>query len=1181
MSNCRWIQLFLFALWGSGYSQLQVKNYFSITGKKDVPVTVMCQDQRGYLWLATNDGIFKFDGRTSEELFPESGILRKSITALYCDSNETTWVGTNEGKVYTVKGNKLDSLNFAGHPNSEKITSFYKSGEGICVGTYGNGIYTYLRGNLKHLTKKNGLNDDVIYKIAGAGNDNIWCGTDAGISEVGHIFSIPVFKSISVKNGLPDNIVRDLVVEQNKLLISMQDSGVCYFDLAARKIEKSYFFSNWTLGTVLNSQSLNHSKVIIGTEKEGLIEVDKNVLRVYNYSKYILTPSINQVFIDREKQIWIASKRGISQFTEQRSAFITTDDENAGNNVMALVIDNDNSMWLGTTLGISKVMIDGEGNKVIRKMQGLTKYTISCAAKAPNGCICFGTYGSGIVILTSDGKKNVIINSKENHLSNDNISNIYFSDNTTVYISTLGGGLIKAHVDCEDVKKTFRVETIFNESSGLGSSYVYAAVTDDTGKLYVGTDGGGLQVLENNKFINLTQKFRLRSSTVFSLCKDKFNTIWATSNADGILRYNGKTLQTINSTNGLRDEQPQQIIPTENALFALNSKGIDKIYYSERGLSYYDFGDGDVEPNLNAVISYNNKIYSGTNKGVLTYRTNVEAFDSIKPLVFIKNFFVNYKKFPVDSLSEFKHHQNSMAIAFEGIWLKNPAKLLFRYKLDGLEAEWQYTNEGNTINYNNLNPGSYLFSVQVKNDEDVWSDPTEFAFTILTPIWKRWWFWLLVVSAGALGIYVFITYRLKSLQRENILLERRVKERTSQIEKQSQIIESKNIELEQLSLVASKTDNVVLILDAAGKLEYINESFEKVNRMSIADLRRIYGESIYELSNNSRIREIIEDAVTNKRSVNYESLNNKVGEGLEIWESSTLTPIFDEGGNLKKIIIIDTDVTLRKRQEQLIVQKNKDITDSISYARKIQHAILPAKSLITKHLPQHFTLYMTKDIVSGDFYWFAHLNNCSIIAAVDCTGHGVPGAFMSLIGYNLMNRIVNEKKITDPHLILLELNNGVLEVLHKNESESKDGMDIAICKINHKQKTLDYAGAMRPLWVVSETENGKKELIELKADKIPIGTKQKDRTQQIAFTTHTLPLTKRQSFYIFTDGYADQFGGPKEKKYSTARFKQLILDTAGMEVARQEQALREEHVSWKGECEQVDDILVIGFRIEI
>ena len=1169
------ITLVLFFYSAQLFSQLQVKNYFSFTGKKDIPVNVIIQDFTGYLWLGTNEGIYKFDGRQGTEVSKDFPVLKQEISALFIDSKETIWIGTKKGKVYLIKNTSLDSILFPSKPNEEKITSFCELKGGICIGTYGNGIYTVSKTQVNHFSAETGLSDNVIYKITSDENNTIWCGTDAGITQVESVFSKPVFTVISNKMGLPDNIVRDIDFEEERLLISMQDSGVCYYNRQGKKIERIPFFSNWALGPVINSFTQNKNKLVICTEKNGLLQIDKGAIYVYNYQDYITGSTINQAFIDREKQIWVASKKGVSHFTERRYNFINAAKGLSDDKILALAIDNDNAVWIGTTKGISKIMNDAEGKIVVNKIRDLDKYTISCATKAPDGNIWFGTYGNGIIILSSETKNSVIINSKEDKLANDNISNIYFADNNTVYISTLGGGLIKATVNLEGMQKTFTIEKTYTESEGLGSNYVYAAITDNAGNLFLATDGGGLQVLAGDLFIDLTKKYKLSSNTIFSLCKDKYNNIWAASNANGILKYDGKSLTAINMASGLRDEQPQQLIATENTIYAINSKGIDKINCKDNSVSYYDLYDGEMEPNLNAIFFSGDKIFSGTNNGVLTFRTNFEMSDSIKPKVFIKSFFLNYKPFPLDSIFEFKYNQNNIAFSFEGIWLKNPAKLYFRYKLHGLEDEWLYADEGKTVNYNNLSPGHYTFIIQVKNEEDVWSEPTGHSFIILTPIWKRWWFWLLLIAVGASGMYMFVKYRLKALQRENLLLERRVKERTFQIEKQSKIIESKNIELEQLSLVASKTDNVVLILDPDGKLEYINESFVKLNKMNMADLEKNYGKTIYELSNNPNIREIIQDAVKNKRSVNYESLNKKIESGAETWESSTLTPIFDDNGKLKKIIIIDTDVSVRKKQEQIIIQKNKDITDSISYARKIQHAILPSDTLIKTHIPDSFVLYMTKDIVSGDFYWFSHFEDFSIIAAVDCTGHGVPGAFMSLIGYNLLNRIVNERKITDPKNILMELNNGVLGVLHKNESESKDGMDIAICKINHKKNTLEYSGAMRPLWIIHS--NG--ELSEIKADKIPIGTKQKDREEVIAYTTHTIETKKGDAFYIFTDGYADQFGGKKDKKYSTGKFKELLLANSKLDFITQETNIKQEHLVWKDENEQVDDILIIGFRL--
>jgi serine phosphatase RsbU (regulator of sigma subunit) len=258
---------------------------------------------------------------------------------------------------------------------------------------------------------------------------------------------------------------------------------------------------------------------------------------------------------------------------------------------------------------------------------------------------------------------------------------------------------------------------------------------------------------------------------------------------------------------------------------------------------------------------------------------------------------------------------------------------------------------------------------------------------------------------------------------------------------------------------------------------------------------------------------------------------------------------------------------------QIISQKNKDILDSINYARRIQTAILAPKEEVFEVFKDAFILYKPKDIVSGDFYYFSRTENRAIIAAVDCTGHGVPGALMSMIGNDLLNHITHEKKVEKPSEILDLLHQGVTNILKQDEkhSDTKDGMDIALLSFDFKKKILEYAGAYRSLCFV---RNGK--MTEIKADKFPIGNVQQERTK---FTNHELDFQQGDMFYFYTDGYADQFGGDKGKKFMVKRFHELLVQLSDKEIKEQEKTLDDTIETWKANTEQVDDILVIGIRI--
>jgi len=257
-------------------------------------------------------------------------------------------------------------------------------------------------------------------------------------------------------------------------------------------------------------------------------------------------------------------------------------------------------------------------------------------------------------------------------------------------------------------------------------------------------------------------------------------------------------------------------------------------------------------------------------------------------------------------------------------------------------------------------------------------------------------------------------------------------------------------------------------------------------------------------------------------------------------------------------------------QKELVEEKNKEILDSITYAKRLQDAILPPLKVVKEFLPNSFILYKPKDIVAGDFYFMETLSNKIIIAAADCTGHGVPGAMVSVVCSNALNRAVKEFKLNDAGQILDKVRQLVLETFEKSESEVKDGMDISLCVLDLTNLSLHWSGANNPLWLIHNNE-----LIEFKPDKQPIGKSYEPHP----FTTHQISLVKSDTFYIFTDGYEDQFGGEKGKKFKSAKMKELFLSIQINSMEEQRQQINESFEKWRGELEQVDDVCVIGIRI--
>lgn len=434
---------------------------------------------------------------------------------------------------------------------------------------------------------------------------------------------------------------------------------------------------------------------------------------------------------------------------------------------------------------------------------------------------------------------------------------------------------------------------------------------------------------------------------------------------------------------------------------------------------------------------------------------------------------------------ELTYDKNHITFHFAGISYKDPKGVRYQYKLDGLEDSWSPAVTSNFATYTSLPSGSYNFQVRAINADNTVSDqPLEIAFQITPPFWGTNWF-----KAFALIVLISLAYglhnlRMKKIKQDKAKLEQIVKERTKEVVKQKEEIQSYNESLlEKNAEVSQQKEEILAQRD---------DIIEKANQLSV----------IYK-------------------------------------ESST---------------------------------QNKKIGQSIRYAKRIQQAMLPSEKSINKYIPDNFILYNPKDIVSGDSYWIGRLDDIILIAAIDCTGHGVPGAIMTMAANLALSQIVNAEKLWKPNEVLSRLHVLIRQTLAQDESNSRDGMDLGLCAIDQQNKQLYFAGAKRPLLIVEDGQ-----LQSLHGDRFSIG----GQKAEITFTEQQLPYNENMLFYLTSDGYQDQFGSTAKRKMGKKKFYALIKSIAHLPLPEQQTKLQDFIHQWQeaGNEKQLDDQVIVGFRL--
>lgn len=1050
---------FLLAFAGSFFSQqLRFKHITSEDGLSTNYVTSILQDENGFMWFGTQDGLNKYDGYqvkifkndpTNKNSLSSSEItclkqlrsdmiiigtlsgvnffnpvnntftqlkqkeLQVKINCIYPYDDTHVLVGTEDGIFMLDISTRASRLISSGI----NVTSLYVINKTAYIGTSEKGLWVYKNHKIEQVSfLKQDFNFkleelDIITEIKEYGG-KLYIGTIGnGIFKVDPV-SFEVFKKISFGSKDCDHI-KGIEILDGKLFCATS----CGFIVYKLITEEATFFIKGEDDLSFNSISATctfidqEKNVWVGTNLGGVNVAFVQSLKFTNSNYQYETnfTNIYSFYEEKNGSVWLGGVKHLDVLNINTGKSTDYSKLLETNTALCITQESENVFWIGTW-GAGLIRYDratGKSSKVLSKDLG---GTILCL-KINGNHLYAGSVGDGLFKIDLRTFEATRFTEKDG-LPNPSINTIFTDTKKNVWLGTYDGGLVKMK-GFEEKGKLPIINKYKNEGKAgqIASNIVLGVNEDKNGNIWVATSNGLSKLLPDNSFYNFYEKDGLANSYLYSILKDSVNNFWMSSNG-GVIRFN-------------------PLLPEKEITF--------KNYGIKDGLTNKEYNMGA------ALSSAAGTMYFGGANGFNVFRpTGIK--DNLHPP---QAFIVSYKRggndVVSDSLITYKKHLNlswrENYFQFEVVALDytDPSKNKFKYKLEGYDNDWSAPTNVRYISYTALPGGEYTFKVKAANNDGIWNEtPYEIHITVVPPFWKTKWFYVLVFIFAVAGIYAFTQYRTKAIKKENKILENKVAERTKELE-----------------------------------------------------------------------------------------------------------------------------------------EKNRDITSSIEYAKRIQEAILPSKDFIFSRFEKAFILYRPKDIVSGDFYWFGEKEGNKIFAVVDCTGHGVPGAFMSMIGHNLLHQIIQEKAIVDPGEILNNLHKGVQEALRQgqNEINTNDGMDVSIISINDKLGEIKWAGANRPLVLINAEGN----MVKYDGNKYPVGGAQIDVKR--VFTTHTIKKGAPTMAYMFTDGYADQFGGDKGKKFMVKRFNELLLNIYLRNTEEQKRELENNLEQWRQNHEQVDDVLVVGIAI--
>ncbi len=1066
-----------------------------------------------------------------------------------------------------------------GLPQATIYCIFQDSRGYLWFGTEGSGACKYDGKSFHIIDKSSGLAGNIVRSIIEDKSNRLWFGTDAGIS----VYDGNKFITIDEQKGLSSNTVVTLFIDKSGNLwagtagekggldkvsfVSDDSVKISVYDIKKGLSNNNVFtisednFSRLWIGTfgggitilpeegkgnafVLNRQSNfisdhiltitpdNLNTMWVGTYDMGVFKVpvtkNLNINNIEHLSNSNNTTS-NTVWsiLPGDHDIWIGTNEsGILRFANKKAISISTSNGLLKNQIVSIFKDRENNIWISSgDAGISRFL--GDRFYHITKKEGLQEENVCSIVQDGNGITWIGTYGGGLFRISHEGAGyKMKVFSKPEGLPDNVINSMSVDKGNNLWIAT-SNGIARFN------GKDFR---IFNEEKdGLVNNDVNTILVDKRGIVWCGTKKG-VSIYDGTGFKN-TKDNLLPNNEIQALLEDKKGNLWC-GTLGGLAKFQGNKLTTYDEMEGLIQKKVYCLAEDKqgNIWVGTFGGGIFRLSTNQTGKTHINQMVSDsllASNNIYSLLFENDTtLISGTDKGMsrifLTSDLNIKS---------VYNYGFR------EGFSGIKNNVNAISAIGDEIWLGTVKGItIYRPEFDI--------------------PTTATPEIQITDLKLFFNDVD----------WKNKGY--KIIPWTRLPFNPKLSYRNNHLTFHYTGLFFSDKEEISyryKLEGFDNDWSPPRKENEALypglppgdftfKVIASDRSNTKSSKIAIYHF-IITPPFWKTTWFYVACVIALASLIIVYIKYRERKlraeRDRLEQVVTERTAEVVKQKNLIENQRDEI-----------------------------QKQHNIVIEQKKDIMDSIQYAKRIQTAAIPSEEWVRHELQDLFILYKPRDIVSGDFYWFGVEDQKIIVIAADCTGHGVPGAFTSMLGISMLNDIIGKESTTSPEIILNELRKNIISSLKQSvDGDSKDGMDIAIITIDKDKMMLDFAGAMNPLFIIREsnspqladswTEGEGFRLYEIKGDKMPAAI----HVRLEPFNKVSVRIMPGDRFYLLSDGFEDQFGGPDHRKFMRKNLKKVLLQIQNLPMVGQKEYLERTFDEWKGELPQVDDIMIIGFTI--